>query len=94
MRKPVIIWFSRPGQNYWGTYPMALQGYLKGQDLKDRQTRFLVTHEGSGAGKVKADLEKLCPGAQILDGLSVYGHQMEQAAPEIRRWLKAALDQE
>jgi hypothetical protein len=36
----------------------------------------------------EADLQKYCPGAEVLPGLSVRGHQAEHSADTIAAWAK------
>ena len=40
--------------------------------------------------KQEHDLKKLCPGAQILRGLSVCGSEVGQSGQKIAEWARAA----
>lgn len=76
---------------YWGTMPMALRGFLQRQNLSGKEILPLSTHEGSGLGHSESDLASLCPGAQILPGLAVWGDQVDGARDTILAWLNKNL---
>ena len=69
-----------------GTAPMCVFTFLEHYDLTGKRIIPLCTNEGSGLAKAPADLEKSCPGAQILPGLSVRGHQVRDSEREIAAW--------
>ena len=47
-----------------------------------------MTHEGSRMGHSEADIKKLCAGATLLPGLPVRGGSVQEAAPEVAKWLR------
>ncbi|MBQ4492589.1 MAG: NAD(P)H-dependent oxidoreductase [Deltaproteobacteria bacterium] len=74
--------------NWWGTMPMAVHTFLEQYDFTGKRVAPFCTHEGSGMGRSEKDLTKLCPGAEILPGLTIPGHAVAGADTEIRAWLK------
>lgn len=40
-------------------------------------------------GRSEADIRRLCPEAEVEDGLSVRGSKVKDSAPEIEAWLKS-----
>lgn len=81
---PVILGFP----NWWGTMPMAVFTFLESYDFSGKTILPLCTHEGSGMGHSERDIQRLCPGAPVLKGLSIRGGQVEKAGPEIAVWLR------
>lgn len=75
--------------NYWGTMPMAVFTFLEHFDFTGKRIFPFCTHEGSGMGNSKADIKRLCPGAQIGKGLALKGGSVNYAQPEIKEWLEA-----
>ena len=73
--------------NYWGTMPMAVFTFLEHFDFEGKTIFPFCTHEGSGMGRSEADLKRLCPGARIGKGLALRGGSVNQAEPEIKKWL-------
>jgi len=57
--------------NWWGTLPMAVFTFLESYDFSGKTIYPLVTHGGSRFGRSLGDLQKLCPGAIIGEGLEV-----------------------
>ena len=75
-----------------GTAPMCVFTFLEHYDLTGKKIIPLCTNEGSGLAKAPADLERSCPGATILPGLSVRGHQVKDSEAQIAAWAKEILD--
>jgi len=71
-----------------GTAPMCVFTFLEHYDLTGKKIVPLCTNEGSGMGKSEADIQKACPGAKVLPGLSVRGHLCESGAEMIGAWAK------
>ena len=72
-----------------GTAPMCIFTFLEHYDLSGKRIAPLCSNEGSGMANSEADLAKSCPGAAVLPGLSVRGHQTQQRKQEIVDWAKA-----
>ena len=71
-----------------GTMPMPVWTFLEGCKLSGKRILPLCTNEGSGMGRSEADIRRLCPEAEVEDGLSVRGSKVKDSAPEIEAWLK------
>ena len=72
-----------------GTAPMCVFTFLEHYDLTGKKIVPLCTNEGSGLAKAPADLERSCPGATVLPGLAVLGHQVQDSRQQIADWAKA-----
>lgn len=73
--------------NYWGTMPMALFTFLEQYNFTGKTIWPFCTHEGSGMGKSISDIERLCPGAKVERGLSLYGSKVREAKTAIKDWI-------
>ena len=71
-----------------GTAPMCVFTFLEHYDLTGKEIIPLCTNEGSGMGRSQGDIQRSCPGARVLPGLSVRGHLCESSAAEIGTWAK------
>ena len=69
-----------------GTAPMCVFTFLEHYDLTGKRIAPLCTNEGSGLANSEKDLAASCPGAQILPGLSVRGHQSADSRDMIVQW--------
>ena len=69
-----------------GTAPMCVFTFLEHYDLTGKKIIPLCTNEGSGMANSEADLKKYYPGAIVLPGLSVKGHQAKDAETMIADW--------
>lgn len=76
--------------NWWNTMPMAVCTFLEGGDFAGKTILPFCTHEGSGLGCSEGDIRKLCPGAQVLKGLSITGGHVQEAEAAISAWLRAS----
>ena len=72
--------------NWWGTMPMPVWTFLEGLDTSGKKIAPFCTNEGSGMGRSEKDLRALCPGAEILPGLSITGHKVAEADEALRGW--------
>jgi flavodoxin len=57
--------------NWWGTLPMGVFTFLEAYDFSGKRIYPLITHGGSRFGRSLEDIQKLCPGAILGEGLSV-----------------------
>ena len=76
--------------NWWATMPMAVFTFLEAHDLSGKTILPLCTHEGSGLGRSREDIRKLCPGAKVLDGLAIRGSDVHRAQGAITGWLRTS----
>lgn len=80
-----VIYLGFP--NYWSTMPMAVFTFLEHFDFSGKTIRPFCTHEGSGMGSSVSDIKKLCPGANVEEGLAIRGGSVNSAEKEIRAWI-------
>lgn len=86
VKKYRTIYLGYP--NYWGTMPMPVFTFLEACRLDGKIIRPFCTHEGSGMGNSIEDIKKMCPGAEVKDGLALYGAGIQFAKDTILEWLK------
>ena len=79
------------GPVWWGTYPRVMQSFFRKFNLNSKILIPFTTHEGSGLGNTKTELQNAYPDATILDGFSITGHEAQtpQAHDAIRQWLES-----
>lgn len=77
--------------NWCGTAPMCVFTFLEHYDLTGKTIIPVCTNEGSGLASSELDIAKSCPGARLLPGLSVRGHQVKDSAQAIGDWAKKQL---
>ncbi|MDR1717026.1 MAG: hypothetical protein LBS20_14420 [Prevotella sp.] len=65
-----IIYLGYP--IWWDTMPMALFTFLESYDFRGKTIIPFCTHEGSALGSSVSDVKKLCPEANVLQGLASY----------------------
>ena len=77
--------------NWWADLPMAVYTFMEAHDWNGKTVAPFVTHEGSGLSSIPSKI-KSATGADMLDGLAVYGHvaqnDREQAEENVTNWLK------
>ncbi len=71
-----------------GTAPMCVFTFLEHYDLTGKKIVPLCTNEGSGMAHSEQDLRSACPGATVVPGLSVRGHQAKDSQAQIAAWAK------
>lgn len=74
--------------NYWGDMPMAIYTFLEAFDWTGKTIYPFCTHEGSGLSGTEQNIARICKGADVKVGLSIYGSQADQSGEAILRWLK------
>ena len=75
--------------NWCGTAPMCVYTFLEHYDLSGKRIVPLCTNEGSGLANAPRDLARSCPGAEIVEGLSIRGHQAKDSEAQIAEWAKS-----
>ena len=80
-----VIYLGYP--NYWSTMPMAVFTFLEHFDFGGKVIKPFCTHEGSGMGRSMADIRKLCPDADVREGLAIHGASVSKAKSDIENWL-------
>lgn len=81
-----VIFLGYP--NWWGTYPMAVDTFLKHYDLRGKAIHPFCTNEGSGMGGSVRWIRQAAPGATVSEGLSVHGAEAGRSEQELARWAK------
>lgn len=76
--------------NWWGTIPMAVFTFLEQYDFTGKIILPYCTHGGSRMGRSEQDIIKTCLGADVLDGLDIYGSDVKNSKTAISVWLKRA----
>lgn len=84
-----VVFIGTP--NWWADLPMAVYTFMEAHDWSDKTVAPFVTHEGSGLSSIPSKIKSVT-GAEMLDGLAVYGHvaqnDREQAKENVTNWLK------
>ncbi|WP_041138867.1 flavodoxin [Beduini massiliensis] len=74
--------------NWWGTCPMPVFTFLESYDFAGKRILPLCTHEGSGLSNSVADIRKICPQANVQNGLAIVGGQVKESQAILKEWLK------
>lgn len=74
--------------NWCGTAPMCIFTFLEHYDLTGKKICPLCTNEGSGLAHSVDNIQSSCPGANVVPGLSVKGHQVTSSQELISNWAK------
>lgn len=72
---------------WWGTIAPPVVSFLVGNDFSGKTIVPFVTHASSGVAQSVEDIKKLCPQAQVLNGLAIEGSKAKAANEEIAQWL-------
>ena len=78
------------GPVWWGTWPQLMFTFFSKYDLNGKTLIPFTTHEGSGLGNCVTDLKKAYPNAKVLQGFSIYGHDVRSASgkAKVEKWVK------
>ena len=71
-----------------GTAPMSIFTFLEHYDWSGKRIVPLCTNEGSGLANSEADIAASCPGATLLPGLSIRGHQCKDSEEMLANWAR------
>lgn len=72
---------------WWNHIPMPLYAQLEKLDFINKNVKFIITHEGSGIGGCKDDINKLCKGAQIDEGSAIRGCKVMNSLEQLKNYL-------
>lgn len=75
------------GPIYWGTLPQPMFTQLEKLNWSGKTVKPFTTHEGSGLANVVWDLQKICKGAKVENGLAIRGSQAKNSKNLIKNWL-------
>lgn len=73
---------------WWDHLPMAMFTQLEKLNFEGKTVYTFITHEGSGLGSTMKDVNKLCHGAKIKDGLAIRGCKAEESDILLKDWIK------
>ena len=73
--------------NWCGTMPMPVWTFLESHDFTGKVVCPFCTNEGSGLANSLSDMDKLIPEADRRAGLSLKGSKVQEAGPELEKWL-------
>ena len=82
-----IIFLGYP--NWWGTYPMAVDTFLKHYNLDGKTIHPFCTNEGSGMGGSVRWIKQAAPGATVTGGLPIHGAEAGQSEQRVAKWAKS-----
>lgn len=82
-----VVFVGSP--NWWGTISMPVMTFLSENDLSGKTMAPFLTHGGSALGRSRADIQKLCPKATILDGLAILGTAAKASQDHVVTWLRS-----
>ena len=71
-----------------GTAPMCVFTFLEHYDWSGKRIVPLCTNEGSGLANSENDIAASCPGAVMIPGLSIQGHQCKDSEELLAAWAK------
>ena len=74
--------------NWCNTFPAPIRTFLSEYDLSGKTIVPFCTYGGSGFGQSIADITKLCPKSNILEGLAVKGTESKNSKEKVFNWLQ------
>ena len=69
-----------------GTAPMCIFTFLEHYNWTGKRIIPVCTNEGSGLANSEAHITAACPGATLLPGLSIRGHQCKDSEEMLTDW--------
>ena len=73
---------------WWGVPPMAVATFLEHYNFSGKKIITFTTHEGSGFGGSTSWLKKICPTAEIVQGIAIHGAAAKNSEAEVSAWAK------
>ncbi len=73
---------------WWGTVPMPVATFLESGDFSGKTIYLIATQGSIGFASSTADVEKMCPGAQVNEGISIYCEDIPDARKQVEDYLK------
>lgn len=80
-----VVFIGYP--NWCGTMPMPVWTFLEGHDFTGKTVYPFCTNEGSGLANSISDINNLIPAANIKDGLSLKGSNVQNSKCEFEAWI-------
>lgn len=81
-----VIFVGSP--NWFNTIVPPVMTFLSSRDFAGKTIVPFMTHGGGGRGKSQQDLQRLAPGATLLEGRAFRGDAMADAGEDVRTWLR------
>ncbi|MDR2011327.1 MAG: flavodoxin [Bacteroidales bacterium] len=81
-----VIYVGSP--NWWSTIAPPVATFLSENDLSGKTVVPFITHGGGGKAKCFTDMQKLCSGATITEGLAIRDSRSKSSKAEVENWLK------
>ncbi|MDR2439757.1 MAG: carboxymuconolactone decarboxylase family protein [Planctomycetaceae bacterium] len=81
-----IVFVGSP--NWWSTIAPPVTTFLSNCNLTGKTVIPFCTHGGGRWGHSVDDLKKLCPNADVLEGLAINGNTAERSKDDINKWLQ------
>ena len=80
-----VVFVGSP--NWWSTIAPPVATFLASHDWSGKTIVPFMTHEGTRMGHTVKDIQKLCPGAIVRDGLPIRGGQVHEAQKQVEDWV-------
>ena len=71
---------------WWAVPPMAVSTFLEHYNFDGKKIIAFTTHEGSGFGGSISYLKKICPTAEIVQGLAIHGADAKNSESQVANW--------
>ena len=81
-----VIFVGSP--NWFNTIVPPVMTFLSARDFSGKTIVPFMTHGGGGLGKSQQDLQRLAPGATLLEGRAFRGDAVADAGEDVRTWLR------
>ena len=73
---------------WWAKIPPPIASFLSQYSFSGKTIVPFCTHQGSHFGQTLSDIRKLCPQANLADGLAVWGRDVDNSHQEVSQWLQ------
>lgn len=81
-----VIYVGNPV--WWGYPPMVMYTQLEKLNWNGKIVMPFTTHEGSGLANCVSEIKKIALGADVKDGLAIYGSDVNNSKKIIENWIK------
>ena len=81
-----VIFVGSP--NWFNTIVPPVMTFLSARDFSGKTIVPFMTHGGGGLGKSVQDIQRLAPGATVLEGRAFRGDAVEDAGEDVLAWLR------
>ena len=81
-----VVFVGTP--NWYSTMAPPVATFLSMHDLTNKTVFPFATHGGGGEARCLTDIEQMCSQSTVLEGMAIYGSQIESVKERILLWLK------